>query len=168
FRGRNEKLYLYAQGGFTKQFTFSYNIPYIDHAQKNGLIFRFSYAETNNIAYETRDHILRYTDTLRNSKRAWMGSVGWTFRPSFYDLHAVNLYYRANTISDTIAALNPNYFNDGATRQRYLMLTYSYTNDKRDYVGYPLNGQHWGVEIRKLGLGIFNDINLLRLSGFYS
>ena len=168
FRGRNEKLYLYAQGGFTKQFTFTYNMPYIDRAQKNGLIFRFSYAETNNIAYETRDHILRYTDTLRNSKNTWMGSVGWTFRPSFYDLHTVNLYYRDNAISDTIAALNPNYFNDGATQQRYLMLTYSYTNDKRDFVGYPLNGQHWGVEIRILGLGIFDDVNLLRLSGFYS
>ncbi len=168
FRGRNEKLYLYAQGGFTKQFAFSYNIPYIDRAQKNGLVFRFSYAETNNIAFETRNHVLEYTDTLRNSRIGWLGSVGWTFRPSFYDQHAVNLYYRDNAISDTIANLNPNYFGDAATRQQYLMLSYSYTNDKRDVMGYPLKGQHWGVELRKLGLGIFDDINMLRLTGFYS
>lgn len=168
FRGRNEKLYLYAQGGFTKQFAFSYNMPYIDKAQKNGLIFRFSYAETNNIAYETKDHILKYTDNLQNSKISWLGSIGWTFRPSFYDLHAVNLYFRDNYISDSIASLNPNYFGNGATEQRYLMLTYTYTNDRRDVVGYPLNGQYWGVEARKLGLGIFDSVNLLRLTGFYS
>ena len=168
FRGRNEKLYLFAQGGFTKQFAFRYNIPYIDRAQKNGLVFRFSYSETNNIAYESRDHILVYTDTLRNSRKSWLGSAGWTFRPSFYDLHAVNLYYQDNTISDTIATLNPNYFGNAAIQQRYFMLTYSYTNDKRDYVGYPLKGQYWGVEVKKLGLGIFDDINLLRIMGFYS
>lgn len=168
FRGRNEKLYLYAQGGFTTQFAFRYNMPYIDRAQKNGLVFRTSYVETNNIAYESRDHILRYTDTLQNSKKTWMGSIGWTFRPSYYDQHAVDLYYYDKSISDSIAVLNPNYFNHGATKQRYLKLSYSYSNDKRDYVGYPLNGQHWGVEVRKLGLGIFDDINMLRLMGFYS
>jgi len=168
FRGRNEKLYLYAQGGFTKRFAFSYTMPYIDKAQKNGLVFKFSFSETNNIAYESRDHILRYTDSLRNARTTWFGSTGWTFRPSFYDVHTITLGYKNNNVSDTIPSLNPNYFQNGATLQNYFMLTYNYTNDKRDAVGYPLRGQYWGVEISKLGLGIFNDINMLQVKGFYS
>ncbi len=168
FRGRNEKLYLYAQGGFTKKFAFRYTMPYIDKAQKNGLEFSFSFSETNNIAYESRDHILMYTDSLRKSKLTWFGSTGWTFRPSFYDVHSITLGYKDNTVSDTIAVLNPNYFQDGATHQKYFELTYRYINDKRDAVGYPLHGQYWGLEFSKLGLGIFNDINLLQVKGFYS
>ncbi len=168
FRGRNERLYLYAQGGFTKQFAFRYLVPYIDQAQKNGLVFTFSYAETNNIAYQTRDHVLQYTDSLRDSQLSLVGGIGWTLRSSFYDNHSALVSYHDERVNDTILAMNNSYYLNGELRQQFFSLSYTYTNDHRDYIGYPLEGYYWQVEARKLGLGLFDDINIFRLYGVYS
>ena len=62
FRGRNEQLRLTVQFGFTRNFSLVYKIPYIDRSQRHGLSFLFDYAENNNIAYQTEDHIQSFYD----------------------------------------------------------------------------------------------------------
>lgn len=167
FRGLNERLYFYTQLGFTRQFSLKYVVPYIDAAQKNGLDFSFSYSEKNNINYITRDHRLIFTDSLLGSYQTYLGQVGWNYRPSFYNRHSVNLAYRNTWISDTIRELNPNYFGRPVNQQEYLTLTYSYTNDHRDYIGYPLKGYRLDVSLQKVGLGFFDPVNIIRATGAY-
>ncbi|WPP50567.1 POTRA domain-containing protein [Catalinimonas niigatensis] len=165
FRGLNEQVYFFFQLGFTRQLAVRYKIPYIDKAQKNGLEFGFSFSETANINYTTEGHRLIFTDSLKEASQSKVGLIGWRFRPSFYKNHGVDLRYYDVSITDTIQALNPDYFQNNGTRQQYFMLSYSFANDHRDFVGYPLKGYRWSAEIAKLGLGIFDDLNLFRLQG---
>ncbi len=165
FRGLNEQIYFFFQLGFTKQLAIRYRIPYIDKAQKNGLEFGFSFSETANINYTTEGHRLIFTDSMRNSSRSKLGLVGWRFRPSFYKTHSVDFRYSDVSIADTINSLNPEYFQNNQTRQQYFSLSYSFENDHRDFVSYPLKGYRWEARISKLGLGVFDELNIFRISG---
>ena len=163
FRGLNERLSLTAQLGFTKQFALSYSKPYIDRAQKNGVQVGFSYVEANNIAYQTIGHVPIFTDSLRQSLSTLLVRGGWTHRGSYYSTHAVNLDYIRRRLTDTIPELNPQYFLNQGQEQQYLSLSYRFVHDKRDVVGYPLRGYYASATVQKLGLGIFNDLNMGRV-----
>ena len=158
-RGRNETLRLTAQFGFQRRFEISYRIPYIDKKQKHGLMLDFDFSESKNLAYRTFDHklqFLRAEDLLRITRG---GGVTYTFRKSFYASHALKLEYRSNTINDTIAHINPNYFGEGKTSQQYGIVAYQFTSDHRDYVGYPLKGYYLTTGISKTGLSGRDDVN---------
>jgi outer membrane protein assembly factor BamA len=163
FRGLNERIYFFGQLGFTRQLSIRYQIPYIDKAQKNGLEFGFSFSENANTNYITEGHRLIFTDSLKHATRSQVGLISWRYRPSFFNNHRVDLRYNDISITDTIAALNPNFFLNSTNNQRYFTLTYSYVSDHRDFVGYPLKGYRWEGSISKLGLGIFDDLNLFRV-----
>lgn len=163
FRGLNERLYFFGQLGFTKQLAIRYRIPYIDKAQKNGLEIGFSFSENANTNYITEGHRLIFTDSLRLASRSRMGMLAWNYRPSFFNNHRVDLRFFNVSIQDTIAQLNPNYFLDGDNRQKYFALSYSFVSDHRDFVGYPLKGYRWEASFSKLGLGVFDDLNMFRL-----
>lgn len=168
FRGLNQRLYLLAQFGFSQQFAARYLIPYIDRAQKNGLEFSFRYVNSPNVNYITQDHRLLFTEDLDLGTRSVRGLVGWRHRPSFYTTHSVDLEYTHRRVADTVLQLNPNYFLGDSQRQRYFSLSYRIVGDRRDYVGFPLQGYYWGVEAEKLGLGLLNEVDMLRLGGTYA
>ena len=168
FRGLNQQLYLLAQFGFSQQFGARYSIPYIDRAQKNGLEFVFSYLNSPNINYLTRDHRLLFTEGLDFGTRSINGLIGWRHRPTFYNTHFVDVKYTHRQVADTVRQLNPNYFLNDANRQRYFSLAYRFVSDFRDYVGFPLKGHYWEAEAEKLGVGILNEVNIFRVSGTYS
>lgn len=160
-RGRNELLRLIAQFGFTKRFELSYTIPYINQAQKNGLILWAGYAENKNVAYRTQDHKLDFVDSEDVLRETVSAQATFSHRASFYKTHLFSLGYLRNEIADTIAALNPHYFLDGKVRQQYFTLNYLFRSDHRDIRAYPLVGSFFEAEVEKLGLGIFDDINQL-------
>ncbi len=168
FRGLNQRVSLLAQFGFSQQFAARYFIPYVDRAQKNGLEFAFRYFNRPNVNYLTQDHQLLFTRNLDFGARTVTGQVGWRHRPTFYTTHAVDLRYTHRQVADTVLALNPTYFLNEGNRQRYFTLGYRVVSDRRDYVGFPLKGHYWEAEAEKLGLGLFNDVSITRLSGHYA
>ena len=168
FRGLNESLQLDAQFGFTRRLGISYVRPYIDRAQKNGLALSFAFSETNNIIYQTEGHRPLTTDSLRRSLETLSAGVGWRHRGSYYSTHAVDINYFHNHIKDTIAEINPRYFLEGRHEQRYLQLGYRFFHDKRDFVAYPQRGFVVDVRTQKLGLGVFDSINLWRLTVLFN
>lgn len=167
-RGRNERLKAVAQFGYTKKFELSYAVPYINKAQKNGLILYAGYAENKNIAYRTLDHRLVFQDSEEVLRESIAGEATFTHRASFYNSHFFTLGFQKNEIHDTIAALNPNYFLDGRTSQRYFSLNYIFRSDHRDIRAYPLNGSFFEIEAQKLGLNIFDDINQFEATASYA
>ncbi|MDN5212003.1 POTRA domain-containing protein [Fulvivirgaceae bacterium BMA12] len=167
-RGRNERLKLQAQFGFTKRFELDYRIPYIDRSQQNGLILRVGYDENNNVNYLTEDHVQQFTDFGKRTRENVYGSITFSHRPSFYSFHYFSLFYRDSKVRDSIAILNPNYFLDGRTRQQYFRFRYRYRKEARDMIAYPLKGYMFNFEIDKLGLGIYDDINQLEISADYN
>ena len=173
FRGRNERLAAIAQFGFTRQFSLTYSIPYIDAAQKNGIEIGFSYSENRNINFRTFDHEFQFSDSvldipLNPALRELTALIGWNYRPNYYNTHGITLSYSDALVADTVLSLNPSYFTHDGNRQQYFMLNYTANGDRRDFIGYPLKGYRWRVSVSKLGLGIFDHVNIFRVAGSYS
>ena len=166
-RGRNERLTLNIQFGFTKQFGFRYSIPYLDAKQRNGIEFGGSYAEQTNVAFQTIDHKQKFLDLETVARSRYSALLGYTYRKNFFDFHNVRLTYRDTKVADSVVTLNPNYFGDGRTRQQFFQLSYTYTRDFRDVVAYPTRGYKLQITLAKNGLGVFDDINQLNLNAAY-
>jgi outer membrane protein assembly factor BamA len=168
FRGRNETLRFTAQFGFTRKFELSYRIPYIDRQQRQGLIFDFNYGEPKNLAYFTEDHKLKFLEERKTLKTARGFGVTYTFRRSFYETHSLSYNYQNNSVHDTIAYLNPNYYKDGATRQQFSSITYSFNSEHRDVIAYPLKGYQFTAFIQRTGLIIDTDVKQWEFNFTYS
>jgi outer membrane protein assembly factor BamA len=158
FRGRNETLRFTAQFGFSRRFELSYRIPYIDQNQKHGLSFSFTYNEPKNLAYQTVDHQLEFQEGRETLKKGMGYGITYTFRKSFYESHSFSFGYTDNTVSDSIAFLNSNYYSEGGNNQKYAAITYSFNSEHRDVIAYPLKGYQVTAFIQQAGLG-FGDVN---------
>ncbi|MCK5372274.1 MAG: BamA/TamA family outer membrane protein, partial [Cyclobacteriaceae bacterium] len=168
FRGRREILNLTAQFGYTKLFRLSYLFPYIDKKQKLGLSFYGGYATNKNIAYKTMAHRQQFLDSEDVLRERWNGGVSLRFRPDFYSSHSFGVHYSSVNIADSVIEYNPNYFCDGSNHQSYFALSYDFTWDFRDFVSYPLSGAYLKIRADKIGLGIYDDVNILSANVRYS
>lgn len=168
FRGRNEKLKLTLQFGYTKKFGLHYSIPYLDKAQRHGLIIDGDYSENKNIAYHTEDHVQRFMDSENVLRSSIDAGVSYVYRNAYQSFHYFGAKYNNNRISDTVAALNPNYFRFGKTQQQYFEVFYDFVRDKRDVQAYPLNGYYLEAGIWQSGLGIYNDLSLTTIRAKYA
>ena len=168
FRGRGEKLKLTAQFGFTRLFGIDYTVPYVDAAQRNGFMFRMNYSESKDLAYKTFDHQQLFLDSEEIQSRNVTTQLTWSHRYSFDSYNFVTLGHHSKEVGDTIALLNPNYFLNGRTQQKYISLSYLFRKDLRDNVSYPLHGSILNIEAQKLGLGLYNDLNMFSISARYS
>lgn len=160
-RGRNEKLRLSAQFGFTNNYYISYKIPYIDRSQKNGLEIRVGYRENKSTPYITEEHKQVFLTSEDIQFKETYSVITYTRRSQFYDFHDVTLEYNNSNISDTMNILNPRYFSNRETQQQYLALKYKFTKDKRDVAAYPLKGYRIQIELSKIGLGIYNELDIV-------
>lgn len=153
FTGRNDKLTALAQTGFTPKYILAYDRPYIDKAQRTGVNADFYYATNHEIAYRPLFDKWEYIRPLglATLRTRLTTSVSVTRRDGFYHFHELEARYTYNTIADTVARLNPDYFLNGRTRQQFLMLTYSYRYDRRDNVAYALRGTLLTAGISRAG-----------------
>ena len=142
FTGRNDKLTAVAQAGFTPKYILAYDRPYIDKAQKMGVNASFYYATNREIAYRPFQDKWEFIrpEGLTTLRTRLTTSLALTRREGFYNFHELEARYSRNTITDTVARLNPDYFLDGRTQQQFLTLTYNYRYDRRDNVAYALQG----------------------------
>lgn len=161
FRGRNETVQLNAQFGFSQKFDMSYRIPYVDKKLKHGLSFNFSYDEPKNLAYKTLDHKLVFLKGAEPLRISYGGSIGYTYRKSFFETHNLQIGYRDMRIKSIVADSNANYFQgDQRYQVKYTYLSYQFNSEHRDVVQYPLRGYQVNGYIQQNGLGS-KDINYL-------
>ncbi|MES2732549.1 MAG: BamA/TamA family outer membrane protein [Bacteroidota bacterium] len=168
FRGRNEQFNALVQLGFTRKFELSYDVPYLDKVQKMGLNIDLSFSENKSSAYQTIEHKLAYIKSEDIVRKRFHAGVGISRRNRFYMIHRAEFGYNYNQVIDTIALLNPNYYLNGNTRQRYFQLSYGFSRDLRDAVAYPLHGSRLTVDINKSGLLPSDDINQLDITASYT
>ncbi|MEZ0609715.1 BamA/TamA family outer membrane protein [Fibrella sp. WM1] len=142
FTGRNDRFSALAQTGFTPKYIVSYDRPYIDKAQRFGANADFYYASNREIAYRPLFDKWEYISPagLSRLRTRLTTSLSVTRRDGFYHFHEIEARYTQNNIADTVAQLNPDYFLDGRTRQRFISLSYFYRYDRRDNVAYALQG----------------------------
>ncbi|HMJ67450.1 MAG TPA: BamA/TamA family outer membrane protein [Cyclobacteriaceae bacterium] len=168
FRGRNEKLRFTTQFGFTRKFLLSYSIPNLGLNQKSGLIFDLSYEEPKNLAYFTEDHKLKYQEGRTTLKKQLAGAISYSFRKSFYETHALTFEYQDSRVADTIAILNPNFYKEGARRQRLASISYSFNSEHRDVIAYPLKGYQFTFYTSKTGIGLGMDVNMVEANATFA
>jgi len=167
-RGRNETLKIKLQTVFTDKAEVSYFIPYLNRKKKLGLTSIVSYSANKRVAYDVYNDKLSYTDNGRFLRQRMYAAFSFFYRRRYYQTHFFGGGFYYNTVGDTIAALNPEYYLNGKTSQHYFAVRYSFVNDFRDIVYYPLKGYYFRLDAEKLGLGMFNEINILNLRGEYA
>ncbi len=164
FRGRNEKLKLVLQAGYTEKYELFYTIPFIDRRQIHGTKFFISYSKNKQIAYESamnKQVFVKTEDYIRN--RFYTG-VTFSRRKTICNAHYLKFEFQSNSIHDTVIHMNDNYFGNGNTLQRYLYIEYRFEDDRRDIKYYPLNGSKTEILLSKRGLGIFNDVDIYEIT----
>jgi outer membrane protein assembly factor BamA len=165
FRGRAERINLRLESGFTQRIDVGYRIPYIDKAMKTGAGFSLSYITNKTLAFRSLNDTLNFIRNLDDIlRRRFTAALFLRKRYHFYDNHTLELRYNNNSIADTISRLNPNYFLENRTSQKFFQLSYYFNYDFRDNVAYPLRGKRYELLINKLGVLPNDDINQLELT----
>lgn len=158
FRGRRERLILYARFGFDENYHFKYQIPYINKKQTVGMGFAGGYLRNHEIAFNSYEN----KEVFYRSENSYPRTEGFaytevTYRKGIHNLHWGILGYTDLQVNDSVLVLNPNYSFGEEKRNQSFNIFYQYRSDYRDYRQYPLNGHYFEVEIEKKGLGIIPD-----------
>lgn len=165
FQGRNEKLMIKAETGFTQRLDFTYSNPYLDKKKTLGLAVNASYSTSKTIPYKTRNDTLQYLTTEKILRERWTGGITLRKRFKFYDLQTLELKYTYTVISDTIVKLNPTYFALNTKEQNFTQFLYTYSYDFRDLIAYPLRGRKFDITFNKVGLLPADQVDFWEISG---
>ncbi len=173
FRGRREKLIVYARFGYDEKYELSYQIPYINKNQTWGLGVSGGFAQNHEIAYNSFDTLVDppigndevyFKSELQYPKRQYFGYAESYYRKGIHNFHWFKLGYTDLLISDSVLVKNPDYSYGPSTRNQFFSFFYQFRSDYRDYKQYPLKGYYFDVNLDKKGLGIFNDPEVNSLS----
>ncbi len=168
FRGRNEKLLINAQLGFTRNLSLGYVIPYIDKKQKSGLSFNVSYSERKNIAITTVNNVRQFLSSERILSRSISPSVTYTYRNGFFNRHAFTVDYNSINYADSVSIVNPEFTRNQQNRQQFLRFSYSFVRDVRDFRNYPLIGFLIGARVDRFGIGPSDEVSKWALAARFS
>lgn len=176
--GRNQTLRLTLQAGFTRNIDVSYEIPYINKKQTLGIIVYTSVSNNRNLNFATVDNKWKSLDSssygdfsyLQNrvNRESFRVGFGFNYRPAFFTSHFFELAYYHNTISDTIAKINPEFFMNGQTKQRYFYLHYALNDDHRDVRQFALKGYVSRIDVEQLGITPFETQNITRITATHA
>ncbi len=168
--GNADILKVKAQFGYSNKYELQYRRPIINRRQTVGFEVGVTYSRGREVPYATEDtkllfHVNREAWQIRQLSAG--GSVLW--RPGLFITHRFTGEYRNIVVADSIASFfNPDFFLDGATRQRNLSLLYNLTIDYRDIRPYPLEGWLFIGEVRFNGLLPKDNLRLLRFYGEFA
>lgn len=159
--GRNEKLRIIGQLGFTQAIDLNYSIPYIDKNQVHGLSARFTYFTNKTIPVRSAANKQVFfrneaEDILRKTLNT---NLTYTFRGSFYNFHFLTLGFHNTRIHEDVLVQNPNFFVHDDTRLRYFYASYNYRHDNRDNVAYATDGALLNLGLTKYGFFSGDNIN---------
>jgi outer membrane protein assembly factor BamA len=159
--GRNEKLKVGAQFGFTKAFELLYTIPYLDRNQNHGISGQFTYFTQKTIPIRSAfNKQVFYTneneEVLRKNSSAYFR---YSYRASFYNFHFVTFGYNNTIINPDVFIQNPDYFLHESTKLNYFVLGYTFRHDRRNNIQYATEGELLSIGITKYGLFSADDID---------
>jgi len=165
FQGRNEKLLIKAETGFTQRLDFTYSNPYLDKKKTLGLAINASYSTSKTIPYKTRNDTLQYFTDEKTLRERWAGGITLRKRFKFYDIQTLELKYSHTIVADTIIKLNPNYFTYNTKEQNFTQLLYTYSYDFRDLIAYPLKGRKFDITFNKVGILPADQVDFWEITG---
>ncbi|NJC26086.1 POTRA domain-containing protein [Neolewinella antarctica] len=170
FTGRRDKFKIGFTTGYTREYEFSYNHPYVNAAGTLGLGLSYSFRRRREQNYLTVDNQQKFYSEEDNFVfRRTNVDLSLRYRKELFVTHRIELGYRNTSIADTIArSLNPDFFGGARNSQQFGRLAYFYSTDKRDVRNYPWAGYLISGSVEKEGLGITGERSGLTLGGTYA
>lgn len=166
--GNNDQLKIRAEIGFIPNFEIAYSTPYLDKTLQTTFSVGAFYGINKTMVYRTWQDKFQFAESEdRQRERLNFYSV-ISRRTGFFQNQYLQISYNQTQIAYTIAQINPNYFLNGRTQQKYFLISYSYIYDRRDNRQYALKGYRISFDATKYGLSARSDINQLNLSGTVS
>lgn len=164
--GRNEKLRVSGQLGFTQAFDLNYIKPYIDKEQLHGLSARFTYLSNKTISVRSANNRqVFYSNPEENVLRKSLNSsLTYSYRGSFYNFHYLIFGFNKTSIHEDVLEQNPNYFLHQALDLRYFYAAYNFKHDRRNSVAYATEGDLLIFGLNRYGLFTNDDVNETELS----
>lgn len=141
FRGNLEEASVTAQIGYTQKFGLEYLRPYVDKRQRHGFGVKAFITRNEEWFVDTDSNKWEFAKTegqyITGNGQL---SLSYIFRPAYASRHLFELSYKAQTIKDTIVALNADYFQNGSTIQQFGEFIYRNDLNLVDNWNYPMQG----------------------------
>ncbi|MFW6350940.1 MAG: POTRA domain-containing protein [Bacteroidota bacterium] len=161
FRGRRERMSFLLQGGYSKNFEFSYLIPYLTASQTLGLNVWLGYRQETRTHYLTRYNQRLFFDPQNGfALNNYFASVGLTLRKQIHVYHEWSVRYDQYSFHDSLRLLNPRFVSYQNDQPSFFSVYYKLKNDHRDQKYYPLTGHYFDLRLWRYGLGVFSQNNV--------
>jgi hypothetical protein len=163
FLGMGDKLEANIIAGYNKKLELRYELPFYDR-ERNGLYGEVSYITNKEISYITKENKIQLIKGDNILRKKFRTTLALTKREKFTQTHFAGIQIFYNTIADTVALLNPDFFLETKKKKQFfpgLLYRYVYNNTNSKY--YPTKGLYIKAEINPLGLRITDDYNALRI-----
>lgn len=157
--GKNDRLALTLQHGYTQQYGLDYQLPYFDKDLKQGLGIFILYSHNREINYQSDFNKQVYLKEDRFLKQSFSFGLNYTYKKAIRLKHRVSLSYHAEKVKDTILKLNPHFFPDDKLSQHFLALSYNFNYTGADIWAYPLQGFNINANLTRQGFGILGKVN---------
>jgi len=152
FRGMREQIKLRMVLGYRNEVVLHYITHNLDREKKHGISALVSYFTNCEINFTTTDNRPLYFKSHNGpARQVFFSDLTYLYRPKHHWYHAITVGGLRATISDSLAALNPNYFGNGNTSFWYSRIKYEATLDKRNSKIFPLGGYLLKSELGKQG-----------------
>lgn len=164
--GRKDLLKAVGQWGFTQKYELEYTLPYFNKQQTLGFHTNFLVTRNREIGYKTIDDKLQFHRDADNVLlKRFRATFGLIYRPQLFVFQSFMVKFKRNEIHETVPQeLNSDFFLN-SLQQRYFTLLYELIIDKRNIQPYPTAGYYLGFKAQKDGLGLFDDLNSLYVTG---
>ena len=165
FLGRNQKLKVVLQTGFTKKYEIFHEIPYINEAKTLGIQYGLSFSTNKSVGFAPVNNQLEFLTSENILRRRLFSTLSFRYRKKFFLTHTWGINFHRNTIDDELLTVTNFYLGEGQNSQRYFRLFYDFEYNKTDINFYPTKGYNISFGFIKLGLGIFGEVNQGILQG---
>ncbi len=150
FRGRNEFIQIKLRKGFKEHYLIAYKIPYFNKKKTIGFKTRFQLFRRKKSFYKTQNNtLIYYTSNDAFSTKDYEFNTEILYRRGIHKTHKLKFNFFKTEIVDSIFILNADYLSNNSLSGSYTKLTYSFTNENRDYIKYPLHGYYLSLECSK-------------------
>ncbi len=174
FRGRNEKLGLYAFFGYDEELFFKYDNVFVDKHRNHAFSTEIDIKRRKETPFGIlNDQVQQLQLENEVALKQFSGSLTYTYRNSHNRFHFLNLAYENRWVSDSLLKLNPEYSTNESSHFSFFSLNYRFLNDMRDSRTFPESGYKYDISLTKYGLFVVNEpaINSFKLAvdiSFYS
>ena len=150
FRGKNELLKFKIRKGFKEHYLLSYKAPYINNKKTIGINTNMQVFRRKKTFFKTQNNDLIYfTNNNKFTSEDYEFNTEIIYKKGIHKTHQLRFHYFLSNIDSAITNQNPSYLKNESNSGSYTKITYQFSNEKRDYIQYPLHGYYLNFEATK-------------------